>query len=222
MSIRRPHRPPFAQRTRSAQKRAYRKVLNNIRRLPPTLGGRFYTHQYVHGDNGWLDVYFLGLRKPLFYNATLQTTRHAYKELVWDRAWDLSFEVAPTEHDLPVWEGVYKDPATGRYITSAREPHRYPELGGLTRLDWVYGQLAAIADRGETSVMEGWSLHRGYHSGIGLHATLDVPSLTVEAVNAFIDRFLQSPTALAAGERRSFRFDQIDHWDLESNAIVDV
>ncbi len=222
MPIRDTRRIPFALRSRSEKKRAYREVLNNIRRLEPTLGGRFYTHHYVHGNNGWLDGYFLGEHRPTFYNFALQTTRYAYKEFAWDRAWKLSFEMALTELDVPVWESVYKDPATGNYITPAREPHRYPELGGLTRLDWVKAQLPTIADGDEISVAESWSLHRGYHSGIGLHATLDVPFLTIDAVNTFIDRFLRSPTALTTTERCSFRHDQITHWGLESNAIANI
>lgn len=221
MPLRSTRRQPFAQRSLSAQKRACWEILNNIRRQAPVSGGRFYSHLYVHGDNGWLDGYFLGLRKPVFYNFALQTTRYAYKELVWDRAWDLSFELAPTEHDVPIWEDVYKDPATGRYITPAREPHRYPELAGLTRLDWVRAQLPALADRGDICVAECWSLHRGYHRGIGLHATLDVPSLTIDTVNTFIDRFLASPTAKWVGTTHSFRYEQIANWGLESNAVLD-
>ena len=79
---------PFHRQSRRQQRAAYIELKNNICRASAVLGGLFHTHDYLHGKNGWADVYFLGRKAPLFYNAAMQTTRTAYKEAVWDAAWD--------------------------------------------------------------------------------------------------------------------------------------
>lgn len=212
-------RIPFARRARQAQKRAYWQVLGQIRRAAPMLGGRFYTHNYLHGENGWIDGYFLGRKKPVFYNFALQTVSYAYKELVFDRAWDLSYEVAPVDLDPSIFDRTVKDPVSGLYETPAHEPCPYPEFNGLTRYDWMQAQYPLIADSLEIRVSEHWTVHHDYHSGIGLHATIDVPYLTIDAVNAFIERFLQSEANFTGQTPRSFRFDQIAHWGMEANSV---
>lgn len=221
MPQRRTHRTPFDRRARTAQKHAYWQAMGKIRRAAPVLGGRFYTHNYMHGENGWIDGYFLGKKKPIFYNFSLQTVSYAYKELVESRAWDMSYALAPLELDLSIFERTVKDPVSGLYVTSPREPYRYPEFNGMTRYEWTQAQYQRIADSQEIQVFEHWTLHRNYHSGIGLHATIDVPLLTVDAVNAFIDRFLLSETDFMGETPRSFRFDEIAHWGLEANSICE-
>lgn len=221
MPQRRPPRPPFDRRARKAQKRAYWQVLGKIRRAAPVLGGRFYTHHYLHGENGWIDGYFLGNKKPIFYNLYLQTVSYAYKELVSSRAWDLSYELAPHDLDLSILKRTAKDPVSGLYVTSPREPYRYPELNDMTRYEWAQAENQRVADSRVFEVFEHWTLRREYHSGIGLHATIDVPFVTIEAVNAFIERFLASEANFTGKKPRSFRFDEIPYWGLESNAICD-
>jgi hypothetical protein len=221
MPIRKSKHIPFAERKRTAQKRAYQNVLNNIRRSAPMLGGKFYSRHYMHGENSWIDGYFLGTHKPTFYNFCLQTTRYAYKEKVVDLAWDKSYLVAPVESDLSIFDRTVLDPVSGLYVTPAHQPHRYPELNGMTRLEWTQAQLPKIANNQEVQVFENWTLHYDYHSGIGLHATIDVPYLTIDAVNLFIDRFLQSESAMVGTVALSYRHDQIGHWGIEPNSIAD-
>lgn len=220
MPIRRSKSVPFAFRSRRAQKRAYRHVLNNIRRAAPILGGKFYCRHYMHGENGWIDGYFLGTQKPIFYNFCIQTARYAYKEMVVDLAWEKSYEVAPVDADPSIFDRTVKDPLSGLYVTAAREPHRYPELDGMTRLEWTQAQLPGISNGLEVKVYEHWRLHRNYHSGVGLHATIDAHFLTIETVNAFIDRFLQSESAMLGTQPLTFRYDQIAHWGIEPNSIA--
>lgn len=221
MPERRPQRIPFSQRSRTAQKHAYWDALRKIRQSAPFLGGRFYTHNYMHGENGWIDGYFLGAIKPVFYNFAFQTVQYKYKDLVEESAWDLSYEVTPVERDPSIFERTVKDPVSGLYVTSPNEPYRYPELDGLTRYEWAQAQNLKIADSGEIKVFEHWTLHRDYHSGIGLHATIDVPVLTIEAVNVFIARFLKTESAFQSQVPRSFRHDQISRWGIEANFVCD-
>lgn len=219
MPERRSQRTPYARRSRQAQKRAYWQVLCHIRRAAPVLGGRFYTHNYMHGENSWIDGYFLGKRKPVFYNFAIQTVLFAYKDRVGDRAWDLSYELAPVDLDPSIFERTVKDPVSGLYVASLHEPYRYPEFNGMTRYDWAQSQHQRIADSLEIKVPEKWTLHHDYHSGVGLHATIDVPFLTIDAVNEFIDRFLQSESDFTNQTPRSFRFDQIAQWGPEANSV---
>lgn len=196
------------------------KIQNRIRRAAPVLGGKFTTHTYMHGDNGWIDAHFLGTKPPIFYSLMLQTTLCEYKELVRSRAWELSDELAP-EWELPLFDGAVKDPTTGHYVSRRREPHRYPELGNRTRLDWCEAQHQKIADSGDIHVFEKWTLHHDYHHGIGLHATIDVPVLTIEAVNAFVDRFLMTEANFLDPTPHSYRYEQVSHWGLDANALIE-
>jgi hypothetical protein len=203
--IHHPRYIPFGQLPRHRQKDAYIRIKNRIRRAAPILGGRFYTHDVLHSQNGWIDFYFLGQRAPLFYNATLETTFESYKEAVWERAWEASYEL--TADDEPDWlASTVKDPRTGYYVTPARDPKHYPALAGLSRLKWVERQLPAIADSGEVQVFAGWTLHHDYRHGIGLSATVEAPAITSDVVHAFIAQFLVNPTDWRDWTPRSYRY----------------
>ena len=196
------------------------RIQNRIQRAAPVLGGKFTTHTCMHGDNGWIDAHFLGTKPPLFFCLMLQTTLCEYKELVRGRAWELSDELAP-EWELPLFEGAVKDPITGHYVSRRREPVRYPELENMTRLDWCEAQHQKIADSGDVQVFEKWTLHHDYHDGIGLHATIDVPVLTIETVNSFIDRFLTTEANFLDSTPHTYRYDQVLHWGLDANALIE-
>ena len=221
MPERSPQRVPFAKRSRTSQKRAHWDVLQRIQRAAPVLGGRFYTHHGMHGKNGWLDGYFLGMSKPIFYNFSFQTVTYAYKELVEDRAWKRSYELVPEDRDPSIFARTVKDPVSGRYVTPPYEPVCYQEFDGMTRLAWAQAQNEQISDSAEIYVGESWTLHRDYGSGIGLHATIDVPFLTVDTANGFIDRFLQSQVDYKSRGLRTFRFDKIPRWGIETNSVCD-
>lgn len=196
------------------------RVKNRIKRAAPVLGGKFTTHDYIHGENGWIDANFLGTKPPVSYSLALQTTIFEYKELVRSRAWELSYDLAP-ERELPLFDRAEKDPKTGHYVNRLCEPYRYPELGNMTRLQWSEAQHQKIADSGDIQVFEKWALHHDYHHGIGLHATIDVPVLTIEAVNAFIDRFLMTEANFLDPTPHTYRYEQVSYWGLDSNALIE-
>lgn len=209
----------FANRPRRSKKAAYISVKNDIRRAAPILGGKFTTPNYIHGDNSWLDLYFLGPQAPIFYNVSLSTTKYAYVQAVQKEAMDRSYAlVAETE---PSWlDRSYKDPISGHWITPAYEEPIHPEFGGLTRYEWERSQFEDIANSGTIQVFQAWSLHHDYSVGIGLHATIDLPSLTIEHVNAFIEQFMKAPMAHRDSNPCSYRFDEIRNWGVESNAVA--
>ena len=202
------------------KKIAFNRVRNRIKRAAPVLGGKFTTNSYIHGQNGWIDAHFLGTKPPISYSLSLQTTICEYKELVRSRAWEMSYELAP-ERELPLFDRAEKDPETGHLVRLRNEPLRYPELDNMTRLQWSTAQHQKVADRGSIQVFEKWTLHHDYHRGVGLHATIDVPFLTIEAINAFIDRFLMTEANYFDPTPHTYRNKQVSHWGLESNALIE-
>lgn len=219
MSKYRKHSPkPFGELSARRRKAAYINVKNRIRRAASALGGLFYTHDYLHGKNGWIDGYFLSARTRTFYNFALQTTRCAYTEAVRDAAWDAADRLVP--YDFDITRNSRKDPVTGLYTLEFPVDNGSEAFGGLTRMAWIDSESRRLADLREITVREEVTLHRDYAHGIGLHATIDVPALTVETINAFIRRFLEQE-AQWQGEPLSYSYDEAGYWGLESNAIVE-
>lgn len=220
MARRRKRPVSFLRLAKHRQKEAYVRIRNLIRRAAPVLGGLFYTHDYLHGRNGWVDGYFLSPRPPVFYNFSLETTRHAYKEAAWDAAWERSCVLAP-DRAPELLKHAVKDPKTGNYSVQQSQQTVHPELDGLTRVEWARNQLRVIADAKTIRVFEGWSLHREYVHGVGLHATIDVDYLTTETVNAFIARFLATEAGYRSTVALSYGYDDIPEWEIEANALLE-
>lgn len=213
------YQAPYLQRSRAAKKAAYIRLANRIRRSDAALGGRFYTRHYLHGQNNWLDLYFMGDRYPVYYNVFMQTTRCAYAEQVLHAAYGQADSLVADKED---WlSGTAKDPETGLFVTPAREPKRFPELGGLSKLEWVQEQLHVLADARTIHVHEHWDLRKDYSWGIGLHVTLDVPYITMEVVNGFIERFLRSSQSYASDQQLTYRYSEIEHWGVDANQIAE-
>ena len=210
---------PFLSLARHRQGDAWIGVKNKIRRAQSVLGGKFYTHDFMHEDIQWVDGYFLA-PKPIFYNFALETAVYHFKEACMDTAWDEADKLVP--HRFNLFEGGEKDPVTGNIVHKAREPRRHPEFDGMTRIEWVMARAKEIADLGNIKVHEEVTLHRDYAHGIGLHGTLNVPALTVSAIDEFIYRFLKNGEApFKSAEPVIFTGDSVKHWGLDSNAIVE-
>lgn len=218
--INRKRHTPFHKRSCKARKLAYIRMKNNIRRSASLLGGLFYTHDYIHGQNGWVDIYFLGKAKGVFYNVTLQTARYEYKEEVSQAAWDAADVLVP--HRFNLFEDAKKDPVTGHWVSNPKPEGALDAFGGLTRWDWIREKEKAIAEARTVKVHARVELDRDYAHGIGLHATIDVPFLTVEAINAFIRQFLaDGEKAWRDQNALSFSHEEVGYWGLESNQLVE-
>lgn len=210
---------PYLQRSRAARKAAYMQAVNRIRRAAPMLSGRFYTHNFMHGKNGWLDLYFLGGRFPLFYNVAMQTTRNEFKEKVLDEAFRRAELIVPESKKW--WEETQIDPHTGHYVMPARSPRQYEELGGLTKCEWIDAQQKVIADERCVLVHEHWTIRTDYSTGIGLQVTLDVPHITAKVVNEFIERFLAGPGNYRNPNPLVYTSSDLEDWGVEANALAE-
>lgn len=214
---------PFAEQSRRRRKQAYINIKNLIRRSKPVLGGLFYSHDYLHGKNGWIDCYFLGNEPLTIYNCTLETARCAYVEAVCDAAWQAAEELLPYSNDIV--DSAFVDSETGLWTTVVKPDEVEDVFGGLTRSEWIEAEIVRIANSGAVVVQEQISLRHDFALGTGMDATINVPYLTVETINAFIEQFLSAQRSKSklclSTEPLSFAHNQIEHWGNESVYIVE-
>lgn len=190
------HKPrtPWAQRPRRQRKSALIRLKNDIRANAKWLGGLFMTRDVING-NDWADVYFLSADGKDFYNATLETARCAYAE----RLMDAGFEYAESLAPMPDFAFGPVDPATGCVELLPEPPN--PAFGGKNRYEVAKDKAAELASQGACPVFETIEIDRTYRYGIGLHATIDTPELTIESVSSFIESFLASGESPFTGTR---------------------
>jgi hypothetical protein len=212
-----PKRKNFLERPRRRRKELFIGVKNRIREYAPILGGLFETQDYMHGRNAWIDCNFLSKsRSVVFYNCTLETTRYRYKELVEHEAWENA------EKLLPRRSSALDFTKAGQALFDNDMHSPRTEFGGLTRAEFWQAEERKIADSLFFEVYEEVSLHFDYACGVGLHATLDVPYLTIDAVNQFIRRFHQHEFAYKNTTPLKYTYDEVGRWGVEANAIVEA
>lgn len=211
---------PFLSTSRKNRKKCFIETKNTIRLHAAVLGGKFTAHAYMHDNTSWMDAYFLGNTTNVFYNLDIETTQHHYKEMVWDQAWDESCKLVPfNESWLDGFSKIDKIEGEHSTVFSSRV---YPEFGDLNRYSWMLSQLPRIANSKQITVCEKWSLHHDYAYGIGLHACIDVPYITIDALNRFIDRFLETECDYTNPNLLSYCFDEIKNWGIDTNPIIDA
>jgi hypothetical protein len=216
---------PFNKRSRSQRKLSYIRVKNEIRRQAPVIGGLFSTHSYINTNTAWLDIWFLGKKPLVMYSVTLDTTLQSYRDAIWNAAFNATFavnsELLAQELEMEV---LSRDAKTGVVTTQFPDPLPRAEFGGLTSMQWQKAQEERLADSGQIQVFEKWTLHRDYSCGIGLHATIHEPYLTIDAINRFIKRFLENEAEYKGEQSFQFSFEQCraaERSGQDSNAIVD-
>lgn len=160
---------------------------NKIRHNAHTFGGSFHAPEIPEGT--WADFFFLGQAKGVLWNTsaiTLQAaTNQAAEEMAWDRALG----------ELP--EDV-RDDAWRDYIFGKLNPEK--ELG---RLEFGGKTLGECMQELRADILANIEEHVGveieYCWGIGLTMVLDVPEMSVAAVEEGIRKFREiEPEVLAA------------------------
>ena len=198
-------RPSFAKRSRAARRAEYIRTVNLIRRAATVLGGRFYSQSYMHGGNSWIDLRFLGNRPLEIFSVAMQTTRNEYKEKVFEESYKRADALVPP----------------GEISVAVESKQRYPEFGGLSRIEWAIAQQPAIADERIVKVHERWIIQKNYYTGTGLQVTLDVPAITIEAVHNFMDRLLANPIPFNNPRSSTYTAADIKHWCIDANAVAE-
>jgi hypothetical protein len=138
-------------------------------------------------------------------NVTLDTTLQAYRDAIWNAAFDATFA---TNNELLVqeleMEVLSRDAKTGVVTTRFSDPPPRAEFGGLTSTQWQKAQEERLADSGQIQVFEKWTLHSDYSCGIGLHATIHEPYLTKTRLIGLSNGFWKTRPNTRASNRSSF------------------
>src|SRR6185437_7378829 len=192
----------FLARSAAARKKIYIRMKNRLRRSAPVLGGLFHTRDYMPLGIRWMSFGFIGKRSRVVYICSLRTAAYAYKGAVEDAALDEAEALAPREP----WP-TRLTPATIEELFARREP-TFPQLDGLTRLEWSRREERRIAESGKISVREYVKVDRKGRHGISVDAVIDVPLLTIEVVNDFIRKFLETEEPSVGTKELTFSYDE--------------
>lgn len=84
----------FMDLTTSKRKDLYIQLKNQIRQEQKAKGANFLSHTVFTGNNQWLDIYFLGAKKDIFYNVTIETVKANWHEYVDNIVLDRMLEVS--------------------------------------------------------------------------------------------------------------------------------
>lgn len=188
---------PFSELSRYKRRDAFIQLRSKIKR-----------HRHSENFYGWsrltepgrsaffnqdVQVYFLGLDGHTIWNACVSTASRQYWNIVSDIASNKACELRPDrdfnfrDRFIPVY-----DPSGRLKHYSMREDEPHPEFGDRTRLDWMcdYESELIKSDTGNTApVFEEFRIEPGFEYGTGLDATLDVPDITADALEAMIVRW---------------------------------
>jgi hypothetical protein len=213
---------PFLDQSRRKRKLDTIRLRTQIARHAPILGGLFTTPDHMHADMQWVDFYFLSSRRNTFFNATAVTTKCSFFEKAGSLARDRSCElVPPPEAQLRLRE-MFKKRPDGNYEYVVRPEPMLSAFGGLTRSDWIAAEERRLIEAGGIEARAGWSRDVEYRYGIGLHVLLDVPAITISALNTFITKFRSmGESDWQSSDTRTFGVADMPLDLVQSNLLLD-
>jgi hypothetical protein len=198
------HRPfvrqTFSSLSNHQQRDLYVRLRSKIKQTQSIYSPLFTSHVLIESDrqpigHQWMDLYFLGLDGRTIWNTTLRTANQAYWDAVDDLARDQAEALCPyalADNPPHRWFQPVYGP-TGRLLHYVMpEAPKEVAFGGLTRFEFMRQRASTLIqkDAGDmVQIHEQFDIDRGYAYGIGLHAVIDVPSIDVQAIDAFIQRF---------------------------------
>lgn len=164
---------------------------NKIRQGAHKFGGSFHAPEVPEGT--WADFFFLGQAKGVIWNASAITQRAAIERAADELAMSLAMAKLPED----VCDGVYWD-HIGGMLGHKKELAR-PEFGGKTLGEILKETKADIMANNPPQAREIFGVEIEYCGGIGLEMILDVPEMSVAAVESGIKKFREiEPEVLAA------------------------
>lgn len=156
----------WRQLARAQRKRRLIEVKNRIRNSAAYFRGLFHTSDSLSPGRGWIDLVFVSRKRPGdYYNVTLQTAFCEFSEALNDLAWEALD---------PALKGHGPTPQMAAAMSEAR---------------------ARLINEQAFSSHERFELDFSYRAGIGLHATVNEPYLSPEAVERFVNAFLDGGEA---------------------------
>jgi len=187
---------PFLQQSRRKRKHAFITVKNNNQRYKNILGGSFYTYDYINSSTQWADFCFLG-KTNVIYNAVISTVNgDLYGQL---------FDVV-TEEEFAHLFRVTRQDIVGDVQCNISTTSLSSELElQEDRHKWFVENFDELLARVEHRVTVETSIHYDYSFGIGVHARVDAPNITIQLIQDFITNFKEEnhcgPPLLLTKER---------------------
>lgn len=154
---------------------------NKIRHNAHTFGGAFHAPEVPEGT--WADFFFLGQAKGVLWNASAITLQAATKQAAEEMAWDMALAKLPEE---------VRDDAWWDYIFGKLNPEKELgrlEFGGKTLGEYLEEVRADILANNPPRIEEHFGVEIEYCWGIGLTMVLDVPEMSVAAIEDGIRKF---------------------------------
>lgn len=171
---------------RRTMRESVKERLRRIEADRETGQGLFYTPNLITPEYGaaWIDFGFMPEHtKKFYYFVALQTTAHAYSELLHDLAWERA------EKEYPREDTGHLDDFLARL--NDRSPEAQAVLSAkMTRINEIYAELVEAKDP-LNMVKEQIELRTEEYSApcIGVWATIDVPEIFPQTIIDFIQDF---------------------------------
>jgi hypothetical protein len=200
-------KPAFVTWPKHRQREAWTRLRNDIRQGVKEGRSPLFESRHVEEDDPhplalqWADIFLLGQDRRTIWNVTLSTGRR----LVWDEVKDKAREAARAklsaddeaveDADWMMGPGCFiKLPKEGKskvamYQWNPGEPPRHPSLGGRTLREAQKDEERRIIVEDRPVVHEGWTLHRDYRYGIGVHAVVETEQFTRAALERWVGQF---------------------------------
>jgi predicted RNase H-like HicB family nuclease len=154
---------------------------NKIRQGVHKFGGAFHAPEAPEGS--WADFFFLGQAKGILWNASAITLQAATERATEEVARDMAMQVLPEDvRDSAFWDHI------GHAMGAKNELARL-EFGGKTLTEFLAETKANILANNPPQTGEVVGVEIEYCGGIGLEMVLDVPEMSVAAVEDGIRRF---------------------------------
>jgi len=154
---------------------------NKIRRDAYMFGGAFHGPEVPEGP--WADLAFLGQTKGVLWNVAAITLQAAREQAAEDMALDMALEKLP--------ENV-RDEAWRDYIFGMLNPEKELgrlEFGGKTLGEYLKESTDDMLANNPPNIEEHFGVEIDYYWGIGLTMVLDVPEMSVAAIEDGIKKF---------------------------------
>jgi len=154
---------------------------NKIRHNAHKFGGSFHAPEIPDGN--WADFFFLGQAKGVFWNTSAITRQAATERVIHDMTLDSALNKLPEEVRDEAWRG---------YVFGLLNPEKELgriEFGGKTLGEYVEESQAITLAKNPPLVPETVRVEIEYYSGIGLEMVLDVPEMSIAAVEEGIRKF---------------------------------
>jgi len=186
--------------------------INLRRRIRTSEYGNFSTTTIIDDGCDWLDIYFLGAKRNIFYNCALVTARHELYEIVRDVAYENAEALIPhtiTFIDNPKLASDGSVISTNLMVSSD-DTADLSAFGGLSRYQWMAEECPRLVNSREFSVHTRTELQNDYYYGIGLLATVPDRLITTEVANNFVMNFLDGGEKGSSGEKHIATEDMMD------------